>query len=57
MKSYLIMWDGGQATRIDLRVAMQLADENKGMVYIADGSYTQEIAGVKIYDYSDKNED
>ena len=56
MRSYLIIWEGEQATRSSLKVALQLAEEKKGKIYIADGKYTKELAGIKIYDYLEDEE-
>ena len=54
-RSYLIKWDGGQIVLSDLQTAIKKADEKKGTIFIADGSYTKSLDGIIIYHFNDAN--
>jgi len=56
-RSYLIKWDGGQATRSDLQSAQRLAEENNGKIFIADGKNTKSLDETEVHHFNDKNED
>lgn len=57
MRSYLVKWDGGQRILAGLHAAIQLADENNGRIFIAEGKFTKSLDGIKIYQFDDEDED
>jgi len=56
-RSYLVKWEDGQRMLAGLQAALKLADEKKGMIFIADGKYTKSLDGIEIYHFNDENED